>query len=301
MTDARPRIVDVETFLAVADVLSLSRAATALNVSKSVVSRRLSRLEATLKSQLLVRTTRRVSLTEEGESYRDDLGDIRLQLDRATERLERRRDKPVGLIRLVMPSYLGASVITEQILPRFIRENPEVSLNVRLTDAGPFAIPKDFDLLLLTRMKAHQLPDSDLRELKLGRLRSGVFASKAYLDQHGRPEQPHDLLEHRCVSYRGRSWRFEKRGAEPVTVQVSGPLTTGSNEVLKAAVLSDLGITYSFATVFRDELEMGLVESVLDDWTEQAGLDLRMLTPGHTFPPLRVRRLAELIRSTLGL
>jgi len=301
MSAMKPQLVDVETFVVVARELSISAASRELDISKSVISRRLKRLEAQLKVQLLHRTTRKVSLTEEGSLYYQDLGGIRATLDRAHERLQLRRDQPTGLLRVILPSYLGSSVITQKVIPQFMAEHPGVSLEVRLTEDGPFSIPREFDLLVMTRLPDRPLPDSSLRERKLGRLSSGLFASTEYLAANGVPQDLADLADHRCISYHSRMWRFKRKGQPAKVLQVSGSLTTGSNEVLKAAVMAHRGITYSFAGLFEQELASGHVQPVLQDWTEEAGLDLRILTPGQSYPPMRVRYFADAIRAQLGI
>ncbi len=297
----KPALVDVETFLVVADELSISGAARSLDVSKSVVSRRLQRIESTLKVQLLRRTTRRVELTEEGQIYFNGLRSLRGLLDKAHEELQRTRDRPSGLIRMILPSYLGSSVVTQKVIPEFLSDHPDVVIDARLTDAGPFTVPREFDLFLMTRLIDRTLPDSTMRERKLGRLRSGVFATPSYLERMGTPTHPNDLAAHQCVSYRGRQWRFKPKDKNSYLVDVSGPVITGSNEILRSAVLAHRGLTYSFPAVFEEQLASGQVVEVLEDWTEDAGLDLRMLTPGLSYPPLRIQLFADAIVKELGM
>jgi len=181
-----------------------------------------------------------------------------------------------------------------------MKAHPEVSLDVRLTDEGPFVVPKDFDICLMTRLPDFRLPDSRLRESKLGRLQAGVYATPQYLAEHGTPETPDDLAHHQCMSYRGRQWRFKPDRQRSTVVEIHGPLVSGNNEVLKAAVLDHCGLVYSFETVFAEQLDSGAVVSVLEAYTQRSGLDLRMLTPGDEYPPMRVQALATALKSHLG-
>ena len=114
-------------FLAIGESLSISLAARALGASKSVVSRRLQRLEQDLATQLVQRNTRRVALTEEGALYFESLRGIPAQLRQAGERLQQRRQRPAGHIKFILPSYLGSSSITRTLLPQFMMDHPEVS------------------------------------------------------------------------------------------------------------------------------------------------------------------------------
>ncbi len=300
MSALKPKLDDIEAFLALAEALNYTGAAAQLGLSKSVVTRRIQRLEETLRTQLVERTTRRLKLTQEGQLYYRDLHKISQILARAGERLQRRLERPVGHIKVVLPSYLGSSVVTRSVVPAFLDAHPEVSLEIRLSDLGPFDLPKDFDLLVMTRLSQHRLPDSALRERKLGRLSSGVFVAPAYLTDAPRPETPNDLLDHRCLSYLGRQWRFTTEDGTSTVVEVNGPLITGSNEVLKSAVISGQGIAYSFLTVFEEELESGMVVPILEPWTAGSGLDLRMLLPGQDYTPLRVQLFADALSQALA-
>ena len=241
-----------------------------------------------------------MALTEEGALYFESLRGIPAQLRQAGERLQQRRQRPAGHIKFILPSYLGSSSITRTLLPQFMMDHPEVSLDVRLTDEGPFVVPKEFDICLMTRLPDFRLPDSRLRESKLGRLRAGIYATPTYLADYGTPQTLDDLNGHKCMSYRGRQWRLQPQGQGSTVIEIRGPLISGSNEVLKAAVLAHCGLVYSFETVFAEQLESGAVVPVLSDYTGGSGLDLRMLTPGDDYPPMRVRALAESIKSHLG-
>ena len=218
---------------------------------------------------------------------------------RQAERLQQRRQRPAGHAKFILPSYLGSSSITRTLLPQFMMDHPEVSLDVRLTDEGPFVVPKEFDICLMTRLPDFRLPDSRLRESKLGRLRAGIYATPTYLADYGTPQTLDDLNGHKCMVIAGSSSDFSRRTGLDV-IEIRGPLISGSNEVLKAAVLAHCGLVYSFETVFAEQLESGAVVPVLSDYTGGSGLDLRMLTPGDDYPPMRVRALAESIKSHLG-
>ena len=301
MERSKTKLDDVEAFIEVARTLSFSAAARELGLSKSVVTRRIQRLEATLCTQLIERTTRRLKLSEEGALYYRSLKNVPSTLRAAEERLQQRLEKPVGHMKIILPSYLGSSVITRELIPNFLLEHPDVSMEVRLSDVGPFDVPRDVDLLIMTRLPDYRLPDSTMRERKLARLRSGVFATPSYLKECGRPDTPTDLANHRCVSYLGRQWRFKAVGQPSTMIEVNGCLVTGSNEALKGAVKAGCGLVYSLYSVFEDELERGEVVPVLEPWTEDAGLALRMLMPGHDFTPLRVQLFADALSQQLGL
>ena len=114
------------------------------------------------------------------------------------------------------------------------------------------------------------------------------------------PETPDALIDHDCISYLSRQWRFKADGENSHVIQVDGTIITGSNEVLRSAVINGCGIAYSFYSVFEDELASNEVVPVLEEYTTDAGLDLRILLQGNEFTPLRVRLFCDAVGRVLN-
>jgi len=280
-------LLDIEAFLAVAQSGGFTSAAALLRTSKSVMSRRVKRLEDSLGVQLLARTTRSIELTDEGRVFYEQLGDLRGRVAMAEKRIQSRRETPKGRLRVLLPSYMGGSEVTDVLVPEFSAAHPEVTLDVRLSAQGPLASPRSFDVAVMTRPRHRRLADSRLRERKLGRLPSALFAAPEYLAAHGTPEHPHELSAHRCLSYPSPLWRFSDAQRNESEIQVSPILFSGDNHVLKAATVAGRGIIYSFPTLFRPEIARGDVVQIMPAYTATAGLDLRVVLPDSGYQPLR--------------
>ncbi len=280
-------LLDVEAFLTVAQSGGFTSAGELLQTSKSVVSRRVKRLEASLGVQLLVRTTRTVELTDEGRLLYEHLGDLKARVATAEKLIQARRESPQGRLRVLLPSYMGGSEITDVLIPAFSAAHPGVTLDVRLSAQGPLTAPRSFDVAIMTRPRHRRLADSRLRERRLGHLPSALYAAPAYLEKHGTPRRPSDLVTHQCLSYPSPIWRFSDSHKTESEVQVRPVLSSGSNHVLKAATVAGRGVIYSFPTVFRPEIERGDVVQIMAPYTATAGLDLRVVLPDSEYQPLR--------------
>ena len=282
-------LLDVEAFLAVAQSGGFTSASKVLKTSKSVVSRRVRRLEDAMRTELIQRSTRSVELTEEGRIYFEALSNLPGQVRRAEGLLLSRRETPQGRLRVVLPSYLGSSHVTERFIPTFMAQHSEINLVIRFTDRGPLETLSDFDVAVMTKPKYRQRADSTLRIMNLGHVSSALYAAPRYLAQYGEPKTLADIGAHRCLSYPSTIWRFSNRNSEEYSTEVHPIISTGSNEVLKAATVSGLGIVYSFETVFRELVALGSVVEVLPELTATAGLELQMVFPAQEHPSLRSR------------
>ena len=290
------RLLNIESFLEVVATGTFSEAARKLKTSKSVISRRVSELETALGVQLLARTTRRLTLTPEGASYSARLAQIPAMVDEANGLLLAKREQVDGLLRVVLPSYLGSSSITQVVIPEFLDAHPDVMLDVRLTDEGPLSLTADFDVAIITRPRARRLPDSSYRHVLLGRMSSGLFAAPSYLDSNGAPTSLDDLSNFRLLSYLATSWRFSDSAGTDRVLEIEPAMRTGSNEILRSVTRLGGGIAYAFRDIFRSDVEMGRVVQILPEATLSAGLDISLLLPAHRYPPLRVRRFVDAVK-----
>lgn len=207
-------------FLRVVEHGTLSGAARALGVTTAAVSSTLSRLEQQLSVRLLIRTTRRLSTTPEGAEFYARCKQITADLAEAEEVVGRAGHAVTGRLRVRLPLTLGRMWIVPQ-LPRFMREHPDLSIDVVCMDFVPYTMEEGLDLSVQTG----ELHDSSLAVRPLAETRYVICAAPAYLKKHGTPAGPEDLNNHSCIAYRRprngrvREWRIQTgAGARQITV-----------------------------------------------------------------------------------
>ncbi|NNC04352.1 LysR family transcriptional regulator [Corallococcus exiguus] len=187
-------------FVAVAETGSFTEAALRLGLPKSSVSRGLVRLEDSLGTQLLHRTTRRVSLSTAGLALYERTASLLSSLSNAVGTLPERTEEPSGELRLTAPHDLGVTLLPE-VIARFVARYPQVRIDCRLTNRSVDMVAEGFDIAL--RASGTKLPDSSLRMRRLGAIDVQLFASPSYLARRGVPRATEDLASHDFVAYRG--------------------------------------------------------------------------------------------------
>ena len=258
----------VRAFLAVADALSFSRAARTLGVSPSSLSQMVRGLEARLGVRLLNRTTRTVSLTDEGRSLQARGAPALAEMTDAFAAVRRSGDRPAGRVR-VHASRLGAELHLAPVLAEIARRYPDVVLDVTLDDEVVDLAASGFDL----GVRLGEVVQRDMAAIRLGPdLRQAAVASPTYLQAHGRPAEPRDLVHHRCIRWRwpGQAapykWEFHD-GARPFEVQVDGPLVVDSFDLARRAAVDGAGIAFMAEPLTADAVARGELELLLPDWT----------------------------------
>jgi DNA-binding transcriptional LysR family regulator len=253
---------DILVFARVVQTGSFTAAARALQMPKSTVSRKITDLEQRLGVRLLQRTTRTLSLTDEGRTYHDFCARIVDEIDEAELAVGRLRAVPRGPLRVTTPLNFG---FMGSIVADFAKDNPEVSLEIVSTDRVVSLVEERFDVAV----RAASLGDSTLIARPLGEIRRIAVASPAYVKRRGRPREPADVAEHDCLAFGAGAtptlWRFEK-GAASVDVTVKPRLVINDFEVLADAALAGLGI--AMLPIFRcaGELRERRLERVLKEW-----------------------------------
>ena len=244
---------DVKTFLAIAEAGGLSRAAHRLVTSKSVVSRRLARLEDDLGTRLLTRSSRGVVVTEAGEALRLRARSAFDELDGALLDAARREEELTGLLRITAPIAFGISHLAP-MLAALMDAHPRLRLDLSLSDHRADILADGFDVAV----RMGSLPDSSLVARRIGPLRLAVLASPAYLARRGTPTRPRDLAEHDCIVYTvpdGDIWRF-REGSRFTSVRVTGRFRSDSPEAMRAAAVAGHGIaglpTFMLGTAIAD-------------------------------------------------
>ncbi|MFT4192076.1 MAG: LysR family transcriptional regulator [Comamonas sp.] len=292
------KLKQLETLVAVATRGSLTAAARAEGVAPAVIGRRLDALEARLGVKLLVRTTRRITLTPEGSAFVEDCQRLIAELDHAEAAVSAGSVQARGHLRITAPAGFGRQHVAP-LLPRFRDLHPEVTLSLNLSDRVIDIAAEGYDCAV----RVGDLPDSSLVSTRLADNRRLCVAAPAYLRQHGTPAQPADLARHQCLalsseSSQTRGWAFRAEGGI-VHVKPAGPLDCSDGQVLHAWCLQGLGIAWRSTWEVAADIAAGRLVSVLDDHAAPPnGIYAVFAQRKHL--PLRLRLWIEFLRGTYG-
>ncbi len=284
---------------------SYTAAATRLGVSKAAMSQRIAELERVAGVTLVQRTTRSVRLTEAGQRLVDQTRAAFEQISQSFAQVRDLAEAPQGLLRVTAPVALARQQIVP-LLPDFLRQYPQVRIELNLSDRLSSLATEGFDLAI--RHTAHP-PDTHVA-VALCATRSVLVASKAYLRRAGTPQQPADLAAHNCLHYprpqERPAWTFEPQGRtdmrERVTVQVSGSLTANNSEALRDAAMAGLGIALLPDFSAQAALRAGKLVEVLPGWAPVGSFADRIyaIRPYAAHVPRAVSALVDYLRRSLS-
>lgn len=257
------RFVLMQCFVRAVETGSFSAVARELELGQPTVSKNIAALERHIGVRLLHRSTRRLAMTPEGESF---YAECRRILDSWTEAESNARGQnaPAGLLRVACPSALARYRLTPVVL-RYLEAHPGTRIDLAFTSGSIDLVEHNLDVGIVLGTP----PDSSYRARRVGVFAKVCAASPAYLARHGRPRTPGDLTEHNCVAFSnsvsGALWQF---GDEDVRPQ--GTLTVDNPEGLRAAALAGFGIVVAPTWLFADELHDGRLECLLKQWPIEA-------------------------------
>lgn len=261
------RIGEVETFITVVDAGSFSAAARSLGVSKSHVSKILSRLEERLGARLLNRTTRHLGMTDIGQDFYDRGQAVLAQLEEAERAVTALQTEPRGTLRLSGPLTFGVKHLTPAVA-QFMLKWPHLRVDMHLDDRRVDLMAEGFDLAVRI---VHQLDDSSFIARRLGRVRARIWASEAYLARRGAPRTPEDLKDHDCLIYsyqrNGPTWPLVDAAGKTTMVRVDGPLEINNGEALMQAAVDGLGLVISPDFISHETVRAGKLRPVLPGWS----------------------------------
>jgi DNA-binding transcriptional LysR family regulator len=253
------------TFLRVVEAGSFTAVARELNSSQPTVSRQIAELEDHLGCLLFQRTTRALTLTEDGRTFYDHARRSLESVAEAEGAVGRRKGKPSGSLRLACSGVFGRLHVIPR-LPRFRARYPDIEIALHMGDGFVDLVEEGVDLAL----RIGETRDGQLIARKVGASRRALVATPDYLTRRGRPTHPTDLARHDCVVYdrllTGASWTFSGPDG-PIHIPVAGPVHVNNTEGVRAAVLAGLGVGYVPAWHFVDgEIEDGRVVVLLREF-----------------------------------
>jgi len=280
-------IEDLETFVAVADAGGVSAAARRLGVSKSIVSRRLFRVEAELGVQLLARTTRGAALTEAGATFRDHAARASAEIDTARETILPSGNLR-GRLRVAMPLTFGPTHFAP-VLAEMARQHPQLHIQTSYSDRFVDLIAEGFDCAI----RGAYLPDSNLIAQRVGPIHGKLVASPDYIKAHGSPETLDELVTHQALMQGTETWQFMD-GSKIVTVQPQGKFKADSATALVAAATAGLGIAWLPDCITYEYVASGALVAIMTRYPVPPGAVYVVRPPGQ-HPARKVRVLTEML------
>lgn len=282
---------DLAFFALVVKRGTLAAAAQELGITPPAVSKRLAAIEARLRVRLLNRTTRRMSLTPEGETYLAEGERLVAELESLERKISGGSVVPQGLLRMNATLGFGRRHVTPQ-LSRFALQYPEVEVQLHLSDRPVNLVEQAFDLAI----RFGEQPDARITARKLADNRRILCASPAYIARRGEPNQPRDLHQHSCIVLRESdeiygSWHF-RSGTRQETVKVKGPLSTNDGEAALAWALDGHGIILRSEWDVAPFLRSGRLRPLLADWAPPPA-DIHILFPTRSHLQAKTRAMVD--------
>jgi DNA-binding transcriptional LysR family regulator len=290
------RLSEIAAFVEVARQRSFVRAADALHVNVSAVSRAVAALETRLGVRLLQRSTRRVGLTEAGAAHVGRCEALLAELADAEATVSERHSALRGPLRVSAPSGFGLSHLVP-ILPEFLQRHPQLKLDLGLSNRFVDLIEEGYDLAI----RVGTLRDSRLAARRLGSNRRVLVAAPQYLRAHAPPRHPRELSAHAClilaIGTHPENWALVARKSRHA-VRVDGPLLSNHVQAIRAACVAGLGIALLPAFALDDDVAAGRLVPVLPQWTT-AEQGIYAVYPSHRLIPAKVRALVDHIEQRL--
>ncbi|MCE2661102.1 MAG: LysR family transcriptional regulator [Rubrivivax sp.] len=292
------KLRQLESFVAVATKGSLTATAQAEGVAPAVIGRRIDALEARLGVKLLVRTTRRITLTHEGSAFLEDCQRLLAELANAEASVSAGGVKASGHLRVTAPAGFGRRHVAP-LVPRFLEQHPDVSLSLNLSDRVVDIVNEGFDCAV----RVGDLPDSSLISVRLADNRRLCVATPAYLARAGTPQHPSELLRHECLTLSSdasqtRGWAFMVDG-ELTHLRPRGRLDCSDGQVLHAWCLQGLGLAWRSTWEVEAEVASGQLRVVLEDFAAPPN-GIYAVFPHARHLPLRVRLWIDFLKHHYG-
>ena len=280
-------------FQKVVETGSFTAAAQALGITKSAVSKHVSRLEDRLGIRLLDRTTRRLRPTEVGAAFHQRISRILSDIEEAEDAAASLQAEPRGTLRVNAPVSFGVRHLGP-LLNGFLDSHPGLSVDLVLNDRVVDLIDEGFDMAV----RIADLADSSLIARRLAPARRVVCAAPDYWARHGKPRSPEELSGHECLAYSympgSREWIFGSGSRA-----VAGRLTANNGDLLSAAAVAGLGVILSPTFIVGDDLRAGRLETALEEW-EGPPLSIHAVYPHNRHLSAKVRAFVDYLIECSG-
>ena len=296
------KLKQLESFVSVATRGSLTAAANAEGVAPAIMGRRLDALEERLGVKLLVRTTRRISLTHEGSAFLEDCQRLLADFANAEASVSAGGVKASGHLRITAPAGFGRRHVAP-LVPRFREQHADVTISLNLSDRVVDLAGEGFDCAV----RVGDMPDSSLVSVRLADNRRLCVATPTYLKQHGTPTQPHELSKFDCLTLSSdasqtRGWAFKvPKGdaSELIYLKPGGPLNCSDGQVLHDWCLGGYGIAWRSTWEVEAEIAAGTLVALLEDYAAPSnGIYAVFAQRKHL--PLRVRLWLDFLKHHYG-
>jgi DNA-binding transcriptional LysR family regulator len=285
-------IDDLRTFVEVADAGGITPASRRLGISKSMVSRRLVRLEQDLGVQLLARNTRGAAITEAGATFRDYAARVVAEIDIARETM-----LPAGALRgrlrVAAPLSFGPTHFAP-VLADMARRHPELHIHASYSDRHVDLIAEGFDCAI----RVGKLIDSNLIARKIGPLHSKYVATPAYIEKHGSPETPEELVTHEALMQGTETWPALD-GDKVIAIRPQGRFKADNGAALVAAALAGIGIAILPVDLIQEHLDSGALVEVMSRYTVPV-YGIYVVRPPGPHPSRKIRVLTEMLIECFG-
>ncbi len=288
------RFTQLESFVAVATLGTLSAAAKQHGIAPAMMGRRIDALEERLGVKLLIRSTRKLTLTPEGHAFVEEAQRILKDLAETESQITQGKVKIAGPLRLTAPAGFGRQHVAPHI-PDFCHRHPDIRVTLDLTDRIIDMFEEQYDCAI----RIGDLPDSQLIALKLAENRRVVVASPAYLKRHGTPKTPADLVKHECLSFgpqgsQSKGWLFREKGSTRA-FKPAGRLACSDGSVLHEWALHGFGLSWRSLWEVQADLNAGRLVTVLDDYATSPN-GIYAVLPNRKHLPQRTRSFIDMLK-----
>ena len=282
------QIEHLTLFIRIAVTHNISMAGNELGLSPAVASAHINKLESTLGVRLIHRTTRKVSLTEEGKAFLPHAEDVIASVEAARASVGAGSFLPRGTLRVAAPASFGRMHLVP-IMADFLAQFPDLKVDLKLSDTIVDLVEGGFDIAI----RNSELKDSTLIARKLASDHRILCASPAYITQYGQPSSPHDLTNHKCISLIGlENWGFRTDEGQTV-IKTTGNFRTDNGEAIRDACINGLGITINSKWSVYKHLKSGNLVQVLPDYPLVSDTAIWALYPSSRLLAPKVRAFID--------
>ncbi|MFC0119723.1 LysR family transcriptional regulator [Pseudoalteromonas xiamenensis] len=288
-------IEHLQLFIRVANTLNISQAGQELGLSAAVASTHLNKLEKSLGVKLIYRTTRQISLTEEGRIFLPHAESVLSAVEAARAAVGSGNTNPKGILRMTASASFGRQHLVPAI-GSFLKKYPDIQIDMSFSDAMVDLVEGGFDVAI----RSAPLKDSNLIARKLANDRRIVCASPSYLEQFGIPMHPNDVKHHQCVNFRDRDiWTF-KTAEGKIAIKTNTKIRTDNGESMRDASLEGLGLAISSTWNIYKHLQRGELVQVLDEYPLDIDVAIWAVYPSSRLVPPKLRVFIDFLSTWFG-